>query len=568
MSEKPPVPGASGRTGPHADLDPLLERLARRKQDWVRVSIPDRIAYLRGCTDGLVEVSAEWVAEAALRRGFDPASPLPGEEWVSGPMITARYLRLLIETLRKRGCPAPRALRRRGDGQVVASVFPGGLVDRLVFYNMSGEVWIEPGREPSQGAIYREKAEGRYGQGRLCLVLGAGNISSIPPLDLLYKLFVEDQVVLLKMNPVNAYLGPFFERAFAPMIRDGFLGVTYGGATEGAYLCGHPAVETIHLTGSQETYDAIVWGPDPAERARRKAAGTPLLDKPVTAELGCVTPVLVVPGRWSSGDLDFQARHVAGMVAHNASFNCNAAKVLVLARGWELRDAFLDRVKAALARIPPRSAYYPGAERRYHEFLAQYPGALPLGAGGDGVVPWTLLPDVPAREGEYALDHEAFCGVLAEVRIDADDATGYLDRAVEFVNEKVRGTLSCVLLVDGPTRRACPDAVERAVAGLRYGGVGVNVWPGVLYALGSPTWGAFPGHTPEEIGSGVGVVHNSSLFDHPQKSVLRSAFRIRPKPVWFADHRTLRTLGRHLTRLEAYRSPWRLPAVAFFGMLG
>ena len=47
--------------------------------------------------------------------------------------------------------------------------------------------------------------------------------------------------------------------------------------------------------------------------------------RPFSAELGCVTPVLVVPGPWSESDLDFQARHVAGMVAQNASFNCNAA---------------------------------------------------------------------------------------------------------------------------------------------------------------------------------------------------------------------------------------------------
>jgi acyl-CoA reductase-like NAD-dependent aldehyde dehydrogenase len=553
---------------PRPELDRLLERLARRRRDWVNVTTPDRIAYLRACTDGLIEVAADWVAEAVGRRGIDAASPLAGEEWISGPMTTARYLRLLAAALRAKGRPAPRALEQRADGQWVASVFPGNLVDRLVFYNMTGEVWIRPGEEPTQGRIYREKAEGRCGPGGLCLVLGAGNISSIPPLDLLYKLFVEDQVVLLKMNPVNAYLGPYLERAFAPLIRDGYLGVTDGGAEDGAYLCRHPDVDSIHLTGSKETYDAIVWGADEAVRAERKAAGKPLLDKPLTAELGCVSPVLVVPGRWSSGDLEFQARHVAAMVAHNASFNCNAGKVLVLARGWDRRESFLDRVKAAMARTPPRIAYYPGAQRRYEEFLAHYPGALPLGTHGDGVVPWTLIPDVPPVEGEYALAREAFCGVLAHVDLEAAGPADFLDRAVRFANEKVWGTLSCTVLIDAATRREHATALDRAVAGLRYGGVGINVWPGVLYALGTPSWGAFPGHTREEIGSGSGVVHNACLFDHPEKSVLRAAFRIRPKPVWFPDHRSLRALGRQLTRFEAYRSTWRLPAVAFFGMTG
>ena len=36
--------------------------------------------------------------------------------------------------------------------------------------------------------------------------------------------------------------------------------VVYGGAKEGAFLCNHAAVKSIHLTGSAATYDAVVWG--------------------------------------------------------------------------------------------------------------------------------------------------------------------------------------------------------------------------------------------------------------------------------------------------------------------
>ena len=53
---------------------------------------------------------------------------------------------------------------------------------------------------------------------RVALVLGAGNVASIGPLDVVHKLFVEGQVALLKLNPVNEYLGPFFEEAFADLI--------------------------------------------------------------------------------------------------------------------------------------------------------------------------------------------------------------------------------------------------------------------------------------------------------------------------------------------------------------
>ena len=48
------------------------------------------------------------------------------------------------------------------------------------------------------------------------------------------------------------------------------------------------------------------------------------------------------------------------------------------------------------------------------------------------------------------------------------------------------------------------DHVRQAIADLRYGGVAVNVWPAAIYALASPSWGAYPGHPPEDIQSGAG----------------------------------------------------------------
>ncbi|MCX6551564.1 MAG: aldehyde dehydrogenase family protein, partial [Acidobacteria bacterium] len=346
-----------------------------------------------------------------------------------------------------------------------------------------------------------------------------------------------------------------------PLIDAGFLALIRGGAEVGVAACHHPLVDRVHLTGSRRTYDAIVWGADPADRQRRRAARDPWLAKPVTAELGCVTPVIVVPGPWSNDDLEFQARHVAGMVANNASFNCVAGKVLVLPGGWPAREAFVDRVAAALARTPGRRAYYPGADARYRAFLERYPGARVVGADGDGVVPWTLIPDVAPERGEYALTEEAFCGVLATVTLDASGPDEFLAKAVAFANDAIEGTLSCVVLVHPETRRAHGPALDQAIADLRYGGVGVNVWSGVLFALGVTSWGAFPGHTPEDIGSGVGVVHNSLMFDYPEKSVVRAPFRMWPTPVWFADHRSLADVGRQLTAFERQPSWSRLPGV-------
>jgi len=566
---QPPVVDGPARTDRRLpEVDAALARLAARKDDWVRVGLAARIEYLRRSIAGILTVAGEWVDEACRHRGIDPDSPLAGEEWLSGPMATVQGLHQLMRSLKAGGHPEPPAINPGPNGQPIVKVFPTNLIDRFLYYNIASEVWIEPGRPPSQGRIYREKEAGLFSPGKVALVLGAGNISSIPPLDVAYKLFVEDQIAVLKMNPVNAYLGPYLERAFESLIEDGFLAVVYGGREAGEYLCRHPKVDTIHLTGSDRTHDAIVWGADPEEQARRKAENRPVIDKPISSELGCVSPVMIVPGRWSNAEMRFQARQIAAMVAHNVSFDCNSGKALILAQGWSQRETFIDHVKAALAAVPTRKAYYPGAHERYEEYRRRYPQAIPLAEAGADAIPWTLIPDVPAAKGEYALTYEAFCPVLAEVTLAGSEPAEFIDRAVDFVNDEVWGNLSCNLFVDPRTQRAQRNAVERAIERLRYGTVAVNTWAAVSYCFPGASWGAYPGNTLEDIQSGIGVVHNALLLDHPQKTVTRSPFRIWPKPVWFADHRTLKTLGRQLTHFEATRSPRWLAAVTLSGIAG
>jgi acyl-CoA reductase-like NAD-dependent aldehyde dehydrogenase len=549
----------------------MLGALDRRKNDWVRVPLERRAGLLRECVRGILDVADDWVELASAAKGVDPDSPVAGEEWISGPMVTVRYLRLLADALDRGGQPEPVATRRGPDGKTIARVFPYSAFDRVLYAGVQADVWIEPDKLPTQGRIYREKRAGRFAPGRVALVLGAGNVASIPPTDLLYKLFVEDQVVLVKMNPVNEYLGPVLRRAFGCLVEAGFLEFAFGGADVGGYLCRHDKVEAIHLTGSDRTYDAIVWGSTPEEQARRKASGSPLVQVPVTAELGCVSPVLVVPGRWTPAEIEFQARNVASMVAHNGSFNCNAAKVLVLPSNWKQRDDFVDAVKTSLSRTPSRPAYYPGAVERYQDFLDRYPAAIPLSEGGPGIVPWTLIPGVQARPDEYALGTEAFCGVLAEVTLDAGragDPASFLANGARFVNEQTWGSLSCTVLLGASVRKALGEGLERAVAELRYGGVGVNIWPGLIFGLGVTTWGAFPGNRPEAIGSGMGVVHNSLLVDHPEKSVAWAPPQMFPKPPWFADHRNLPAVGRKITHFEAAPSLTDLPSLGLSALLG
>jgi hypothetical protein len=489
---------------------------------------------------------------------------------VSGPVPSIRNVALLQRALadvRDHGAPriAASSITERADGRLAVKVFPANVWDRALFFGFEAEVWQQPGVTRANLAE-NQASHLRHPDrtGKCALVLGAGNQSSIPVMDALQKLIVEGQVVLLKMNPVNEYLGPVFKKVFAPLIEKGWFEVVYGGGDVGAYLCRHTGIDNIHITGSDQTHDMIVWGPKEG-REGRKQRGEKALDKEITSELGNVTPIIVVPGKWSDRDLAFQAENIASMVSNNASFNCIAGKLVVVAREWEQKDAFIEAVRRALAAIPPRKAYYPGARDRWQQFLKAHPNAEKLGPDVEGTVPWTLITGLdPAADDEICFSVEPFCGVLHEVALPGRTAVEFLPRAVEFCNAKVWGTLGITVIVHPSTRNepASEAAFQEALDDLKYGTIVVNHWAGLGYGLVNTTWGAYPGHPLEDIQSGRGVVHNTYLFDKPEKSVVYGPFIPMTKPVWFWSHRSVHKLAPPLVKFQAHPSLWRLLKVA------
>lgn len=551
-----------------AALDRDLAVLAAQRQRWAELPVEGKLDYLRAALAGTVRVAPAQVAAACAAKGIDTDSPQGAEEWLGGPIAQVRVLRLLGRTLAeiaRRGAPRLPAdrLRLRPSGALAARVFPVDWLDRLLYRGFRAEVWMEPG--VTEAALREGMARLYRGSppvGRVALVLGAGNVASIGPLDAVHKLFAEGQVVMLKLHEVNAYLGPFIEEAFADLIRDGYLRTAYGGPEVGAYLVAHPAVEEIHITGSDRTHDAIVYGTGP-EGARRKAADKPLISKPITSELGNVGPVIIVPGRWSEGELTFHAENLATQLANNAGFNCNAARVLITSRAWPQRRPLLERLAQVLEKVPPRPAYYPGAQERWQTFVAANPQAVLVGRAEPPFLPWTIIPNVPPDDHTNpCFTTEAFCALTAETALEPSDPGKFLEEAVDFANQRLWGTLNACLIVDPRTRARLRDTLSLAVERLRYGTVALNHWPALGFALGVTTWGAYPGHTPRHIGSGIGVVHNTLLFAHPEKSVIDGPFTISPKPPWFVTHRRAAAVARQLLRLEGERQLWALLPLA------
>jgi acyl-CoA reductase-like NAD-dependent aldehyde dehydrogenase len=368
---------------------------------------------------------------------------------------------------------------------------------------------------------------------------------------------------------VTNALKPVFEKIFAPFIDLGVVEVLAGGVEIGSALAYHPGISAVHITGSEQTHDAIVWGPGEQGRTA-KAARARKLTKPITSELGGVAPVIVVPGQWSPADLRFQARHVATQRLHNAGSNCIAAQIVIVSSDWDQKGAFLAELRRALAGAYERPAWYPGSEDRVRDARERHPaGAEAVG----GAPARTLLTGLDLHDGaETAFETEYFAPVLGVTELPGT-GEDFLAAAVTAANDRLGGTLGANLIIHPATRRALGEAFERQVAALRYGTIGINAWTGVGYLTADATWGAFPGHTLDDVQSGIGVVHNALLLDDPERTVVEGPFRpsprsllnrewaISPNPPWFVDNKTAATTGRLLTAFET-RPRWgALPGI-------
>ena len=410
-----PIPEQRAKmTTGHEGIDAAVAAVAAGAGPWAATGPAERARLLDRMIGDTLAAGRQWVADAVAAKGLAGNPAGEAEEW-SAIWLIVRNLRLLRDALddvavagrpRLPGRPVPGPA-----GRLRVPVYPLSAFDRVMF-PVAAWVWLQPhvsgqDLEERQAWAYRSPAR----RAPLVAILGAGNYAGLGPRDVLYKLFVENRVAVLKANPVNDYLVPHWQRAFAALIERGALRVVAGGSADGAYLVGHRQVDEVHLTGSDKTFEAVVFGPGP-DGIRRKAAGTPLLGKPVTGELGNVSPVIVVPGRWRHDEISYHARHIATMLVNNAGFNCLTPRVLITAAQWPQRQALLDELARVLDLMPVRHAYYPGAAGRHDAFVAAHPDARLLGGPGpEGSLPWTLLSGVdPASQPRRHLLHHR--GVL------------------------------------------------------------------------------------------------------------------------------------------------------------
>lgn len=565
-------------------IDAVLHRLADGARRHASRGPAERARLAVQTATAVATVAIPWAeAAAGMKQTLEPGSrgrsspssasaAVLAEETATGPLVTLRLLLLTAQALADAGrgrlsVPSPRIRPahpdRRGDrlhagldDQVEVNVLPASVAafhDRTVFRGYQGTVRCgSPGGVAAFERAWAREIETRPASGGVAVVLGAGNVTGLAAADAISQIFEHGRAVLLKLHPLHGALEPVLREALGPLVSAGVLEIVTGGADVAQAAVAAPLVTHVHLTGGDGAYDALVWG---GPRRDRPAGARPVLAKPITCELGNVTPWIVVPGRYTTRQLECQADMIAASIVNNTSFNCIATKLVLTCRSWDQRREFIDHVQRRLAEQPPRPAWYPGGTSLW-ETLAERQ------APADGTLPIVFRGGLdPDRDARW-MEREWFVPCAGEVAIEADSVDAFCSRAVEFTR-RLPGSLAATVTLPVTSDPAIHRRHEMLLDHLAYGVVAVNCWSALAYQMASIPWGGFPGGTLEDPRSGLGTVHDPLLLPLVHNSIVRGPLVVWPKPPWFAWHTRGLPLTRGLTAMygRAAAGGWTLPSL-------
>ncbi|APR84930.1 Hypothetical protein A7982_10279 [Minicystis rosea] len=503
-------------TSPSA-LDGIVAALADKARTFARTSPREKATLLRALVPRLSEIAPALAAQIAATRGLDPASPAAAEGFFAGalPMIAlARLLAESLEDIASAGRPALslRDLQKRADGRVVARLPPRAWAERIAQRHRETMVLFTSGTEPEdviagQAAFYRTTDP----EGGIALVLADPSDATSGVQDALFACFVEGHVVLLALPPDATAVEAMLRSALAPLLERGFL----------------------HLARLDEDARTHL---DARSDIAARLGSTP----------GSVNPMIVIPCLYAKDELSFVTRSLASQLAHNASLDPAAPRVIVLPEGWPQRELFLELLQKAFSAIPPRRRYLPHAAARFAALTVDRRDAIRIGEGTADTLPWTILPNIDPTSDDPIFSTTSGAGpVLALVSLGSDDPATMLPAATAFCNDRLSGSLAAELVMhpiheDDP---AIAATIERCLIDLRYGAVGINAWPALLRWGSAAPWGsALPG---------AGFRNNARMLARIDKAVIEGSLHGLRKPVHFQDNAEARRIAERMVSFAA-----------------
>ena len=434
----PPAPS----TPPPSTARRLDEAVARAREGAAKLltlSLDERVALARAMQVGYLAIAREIVHAACAAKAIPLGTPLEGEEWTLGPWFVVRQLRLLQQSLlslKRTGNTPVGELGRTADGRLTVQVFPAGRDRRHALQRASGWMSIcEHGvgraradRLPRPASTRRSRTTAGW-----CWCWAPATSTESPSMDVLTKIFNEGKACVLKMNPVNAYLGPFLERALRrrhPARATSRWSMV--ARRRAPTWPGTPEWTRFISPGRTATYDTIVWGPPGPEREARKRDEPPRPHQAGDGRAGRRRAgargagSLLRRRSWPSRRRTWPAASPStpASTATPTAWSCSPAA------GPGARSSSAG-CRNAFGRAADRLAYYPGARERLERFAAGR--GTRIGGRAEGALPWTLIAglDPDARCGA-ALPRGVVRPVIVETSVGSTDPVEFLEHGRPF----------------------------------------------------------------------------------------------------------------------------------------
>ena len=477
----------------YASLDP---------EAWTQTSIVERLALIEDIQGNLKTYARELgTTDAEMKNA------LIGEDFVTyqegmGSTVNAMGntlmgIRRLYESLAHGDMPKALRERQIDDNTYELLVYPVHKKDKLLAGKQKG--YIHVAGEPKQISPMAKPSG-------VIAVSGAGNYSS--SIEMAMALFLESKAVIHKPHQLNEATDEVWAKIFAPLIERKAL--AFCDADQGRAMSTLDGLDAVYFTGSTGVAHAI-----------QDAASAPLV-----SECGGNNPCLIVPGRpWTDKEIKHYAIMLASVGKLNGGAVCGRPQTIITSKHWPQREQFLDALRLAITEDTfAAGTYYPHVDKTKAQFLENQPSAEIL-RPEEGKHPsgeFVLIPGI--GEDDFAVTHEAFCQIFSELPLDTgNDADDFLTKATVFCNEKLLGSLGCMIIVDDQTFEKQEDRIHQAVHELKYGGIAVNNVPPNIWLNAYLTWGGC-GETKESFVSGVGNFGNALNYENITKSVIVDEF--------------------------------------------
>lgn len=470
-------------------------------QAWAETPLVEKLALIEQIQSNLTTYAEELgVVDAKMKNdliGENITSIAEGMGTTVMPMAgTLKGIENLYEALVHGTMPEPLSIEKVDADTYAVEVFPVYKKDKMVAQKQRGFLHVTG--KPKQ-VNPMDKPAG------VIAISGAGNYSS--SIEMVMALFLENKVTLHKPHALNEATDAVWEKIFAPLIER--KAVVFCDADQGKQMSELEGLHAIYFTGSTGVAHAI--------QNQAKA--------PLVSECGGNNPCIIVPSEWSEKDIKRQAIQLASVGKLNGGAVCGRPQTIITSKDWAQREQFLDALRTAISEDTfACSTHYPNTDKTKAQFLENQPTAeiLKPEKGKHNASDFVLIPNI--KEDDFAVTNEAFCQVYSEIPLDVGtDTNAFLDKATDFCNNQLLGSLGCMILIDNNTMKANEDRLNQAVAELNYGGIAVNDVPPNIWLNAYLTWGGC-GETTENFVSGVGNFGNAFNFENVKKSVILNDF--------------------------------------------